>query len=613
MRTTYTRRLIGVATMLAAACAAAVAQPATEEAKRSVFEKGGRISLDGEWLFRTDRNDAGLEAEWYRRDATDDWKPIRVPGTWEAQAAPDYDGVGWYRRSFDLPPPRDGLKRGLLFQGVDDQAVVWLNGVKAAEQPHYGRRFAFGIDHLARVGRNDLVVRIRDNGGPGGLIGSVWLAVCRDLDELMMGEHHATPPRESAEWVRDAVIYSAYLRSASPEGTFKGLEKRLDELKALGVTVLWLLPIHPVGVEKRKGELGSPYAVRDFYAVNPEFGTLDDFKSLVAAAHKRDIKVIIDLVINHTAWDNPLIKEHPEWYTKDAAGKIVPPNADWTDVADLNYDAPGLRQYMQDMMLHWVRDIGIDGFRCDVAGMVPLDFWESVRPKLDAVKPVMMLAEDDEPRQHLKAFDVTYDWKLWSALGSLKSGGLTGPALRSIVHADELEFPRGALRLRFTCNHDKNAWETPAITRLGAPGAAAAAVLTFALPGVPLIYNGQEVGFATKLPLFERVPIDWSRDAGGFRELYAQLAGLRRDHVALRRGSLRWLESGLPPDVLGLVRRQGEDDVAILINLSDEPRNIPLTAEFKGRLRLLGTAAMDLAHKQLTLPPHAYWIGQGTK
>jgi glycosidase len=181
--------------------------------------------------------------------------------------------------------------------------------------------------------------------------------------------------RQSADWVRNAVIYEVYLRSFSREGTFRGLEKRLPELKDLGVTVIWLMPIHPVGELKRKGHLGSPYAVRDYYAVNPEFGTLEDFRSLVRSVHNTGMHIIIDLVINHTAWDNPLITEHPDWYTHDEKREIVSPNKDWTDVADLDYSRQGLRDYMTGMMVYWVRDIGIDGYRCDVAELLPTDFW----------------------------------------------------------------------------------------------------------------------------------------------------------------------------------------------------------------------------------------------
>jgi len=259
-----------------------------------------------------------------------------------------------------------------------------------------------------RVGGNLLVVLVKDYAGGGGIYKPITLIETSLLDELLKSSFYGTPARPSADWVKDACIYSVYLRSFSREGTFLGLEKRIPELKAMGVTVLWLLPIHPVGVEKRKGRLGSPYAVRDYYGINPEFGTLDDFKRLLATVHKHGMKLIIDLVANHTSWDSKLMKEHPDWFTRDEEGRIVLPNADWTDVAALDYTQPGLRRYMIDMMTYWVKEVGIDGFRCDVAELVPTDFWNDARKELDAIKPIMMLSEGSIPEHHAEAFDLTY-------------------------------------------------------------------------------------------------------------------------------------------------------------------------------------------------------------
>ncbi|HEX6637975.1 MAG TPA: alpha-amylase family glycosyl hydrolase, partial [Steroidobacteraceae bacterium] len=203
----------------------------------------------------------------------------------------------------------------------------------------------------------------------------------------------AAPPadtgvaRPTVEWLQDAVVYEIFPRAFSKEGNFKGIVPQLDRLKELGVTVIWLMPIHPVGKLKAKGTLGSPYAVRDYDAVNPEYGTGDDLKQLVAAAHRRGMKVFIDIVINHTAWDSVLMAKHPEWFTHDASGNIIPPNPDWVDVADLDWSQPGLRQYMTEMLVRWLREYDLDGFRCDYASGVPTDFWEALRPELDKVRP----------------------------------------------------------------------------------------------------------------------------------------------------------------------------------------------------------------------------------
>lgn len=216
---------------------------------------------------------------------------------------------------------------------------------------------------------------------------------------------------KNPEWTKDAVLYQINTRQFTPEGTFRAAERELPRLKALGVDILWLMPVHPIGEKHRKGTLGSPYSVRDYYGVNPEFGTKADLKHFVDAAHAQGMHVILDWVANHTAWDNPLVKDHPDWYARGWKGDFHPtPWWDWTDIVNLDYSHPGLRKYMTDAMTYWVREIGVDGYRCDVAGFVPLDFWNNARAELDAIKPVFMLAEWESRDLHAKAFDATYAW-----------------------------------------------------------------------------------------------------------------------------------------------------------------------------------------------------------
>ena len=273
------------------------------------------------------------------------------------------------------------------------------------------------------------------------LIVFILLSICAgvlwaQLEQKPLVKYASVYARKSADWVKNAVIYEVYLRSFSKEGTLKALESRIPELKKLGVTVVWLMPIHPVGKLLRKGTLGSPYSVQDYYGINPEFGTLDDFNSLVNTVHQEGLKIIIDLVANHTAWDNPMLKEHPEWYTHDASGKIISPNPDWTDVADLNYDSPELRMYMITMMKYWVHDIGIDGFRCDVAELVPTDFWNNARKELDAIKPVMMLSEGTIPEHHIRAFDLTYSWNMYAVLENVIKGSIAATVFDELLTSE---------------------------------------------------------------------------------------------------------------------------------------------------------------------------------
>jgi cyclomaltodextrinase / maltogenic alpha-amylase / neopullulanase len=398
------------------------------------------------------------------------------------------------------------------------------------------------------------------------LIGIPSLPYAQTSDSLRPRNLSARHARPSEEWVRRGIIYEVNTRSFSPAGNFAGVEKRLPELKKLGVTILWIMPIHPVGVLNRKGTLGSQYSVQDYYAVNPEFGTIDDFQRLVNSAHKLGFHLIIDLVANHTAWDSKLIKEHPDWFTKDSSGKIVPPNPDWTDVADLNYSQPGLRRYMIEMMKYWIRDIGVDGFRCDVAELVPLDFWEDARAALDSIKPVMMLAEGAYPPHHLKAFDASYGWNTYWVLTPIIKGTKSVLAIDTVLGIEKAAYPEGSLRMRFSSNHDENAWDAPDVKKFGSKGAMLAAVIVNTLPGIPLLYNGQEVGSPKRLKLFEKIPIDW-KDGSNFRKLYAALFELRKNEPAFSDGTMLRISTSNSRRVYAFARISGTNKFLVLINV----------------------------------------------
>ncbi len=535
-----------------------------------------RLNLDGTWIFHPDSQRVGVDEEWYRPEADRAaWRAVDVPRFWEGYPGmADYDGWGWFARRFDLPKPGDSLS--IHFAGVDDDATVWVNGVEVGSHTGYSDPFVVDVTAAVTPGENLLVVRVADHAGGGGIYRPVTLIETRALDELLKSPYAERQAVRSADWVRDAVIYQAYLRSFSREGTFAALERRVGELKDLGATVLWLMPIHPVGVLHRKGKLGSPYAVQDYYGVNPEFGTLQDFKKLLATVHRNGMKLIIDLVANHTSWDSRLMQEHPDWFTRDAAGRIVSPNTDWTDVADLDYSKPGLRSWMIAMMLWWVRDVGIDGFRCDVAEMVPTDFWEEARARLNRIKPVMMLSEGTIPEHHLKAFDLTYSWNIYDVLDPLLREQKPVTILDGIFRTEALQFPRGSLRLRFNTNHDKNAWDAPAVLKFGPDGLRLTAVLVNTIPGIPLIYNGEEVANDRKLSLFEKVDIDWTRPAD-MRTLYRQLFRLRRDHKALSRGEMIRVPSTDDRSVYAFFRIAGNDRLLIVLNVSAEERHVSLT------------------------------------
>ena len=413
--------------------------------------------------------------------------------------------------------------------------------------------------------------------------------------------------RPVREWVRDGVIYEVYPRAFSAEGNFAGVTAQLDRLKELGVTILWLMPIHPLGREKKKGTIGSPYAVRDFLAINPDYGTAADLRRLVSESHRRGMKAIIDLVANHTAWDNVLMKQ-PAFYVRDAAGKINSPH-DWTDVAELNYDNPALRKYMIDALKFWVREFDLDGFRCDVAAEVPTDFWEQARAELERVKPdIVMLAEADKPELLVRAFDLDYSWPLHSTLNDVMFGRKPASAFRATWEADAAKYPRGSLRMRFSDNHD----ERRAIARFGEQAALAASALMFTLDGVPMLYNGMEVGDTTESgapALFERLPVFWqiAERRPDFPRFYKAVTALRRAHPALRRGELVWVRNSDESRAVTFLRRGEGEELLVAINFSSQAfagtAELPAGATYTDATPQTGQQSSSVAPSGTANPP----------
>lgn len=390
---------------------------------------------------------------------------------------------------------------------------------------------------------------------------------------------------EHPEWSKNAVIYELNIRQYTPEGTFRAFAEHLPRLKDMGVDILWLMPIHPIGEKNRKGTLGSYYAVKDYYGINPEFGTMKDFKKLVKQIHDMGMYVILDWVANHSAWDNLLTEEHPEWYTKTIDGNFRPtPWYDWDDIIDFDYSEPGLREYMTRAIKFWVEETDIDGYRCDVAGFVPIDFWEHVRRELEAIKPVFMLAEWESRDLHKHAFDMTYTWSLWFALEDLyqQKRGMGG--LMEYLAHDVSTFPENAYRMTFTENHDKNSWEGNQYANYG-EGLHAAMVLCCTINGMPLVYSGQEAGLNRSLKFFEKDEIEWHDHENA--DIYKTLFQLKKRNRALWNG--KWggemirITNDHPEQVLSFYRESEEDKLISIINLSDQQARVSLdSAPFTG-------------------------------
>lgn len=332
------------------------------------------------------------------------------------------------------------------------------------------------------------------------------------------------------EWIKDAVIYEVNVRQYTEEGTFEAFKKHLPRLKELGVDILWLMPVHPIGELNRKGELGSYYSVKDYKKVDPAYGSMEGFKSLVQEAHSMGFHVILDWVANHTAWDNPWAEEHPEWYEKTEDGEFLSP-FDWTDVIALNYDIKEMRMAMIDALKFWVEEADIDGYRCDVAGEVPVDFWEAAREELDMIKPVFMLAEAEVPEHFNKAFDMNYAWRLHFEVNEVVAGKKPLADLYTYFLWDKTNFSQDGIRMNFIDNHDENSWKGTINSRLGKAQKMAAAFM-WTIPGMPLIYSGQEAGLDKSLEFFKKDVIDWTKETDLF-EFYQSLNKIKKSNAAL--------------------------------------------------------------------------------
>jgi glycosidase len=381
------------------------------------------------------------------------------------------------------------------------------------------------------------------------------------------------------EWSKNANIYEVNIRQYTPEGTFKAFQEHLPRLRELGVDILWLMPVNPIGEKNRKGSLGSYYAIQDYKAINPEFGTMEDFKELVSKAHELGFKIILDWVANHTAWDNLWITEHPEWYTSDSLGKLVSP-FDWTDVADLNYDNKDLWTEMISALMFWITEADVDGYRCDVAGKVPTEFWERARTELDKIKPVFMLAEAEQPDHHIRAFDMSYAWELHHVYNSIAKGEKNANDLMTYFIKQDTLYPADAFRMNFITNHDENSWKGTEFARMG-EATNTMAVLTYTLPGMPLLYSGQEAGMNKMLRFFDKDTIDWNFSSP-LAEFYKKLNQLKRNNASLWNGLsggiLQRIKTNNDSTVFAFVREKEEDKIFVITNLSARP----ITVKFSG-------------------------------
>ena len=402
-----------------------------------------------------------------------------------------------------------------------------------------------------------------------------------------------------------AVLYEMNVRQLTPEGTLRAATSKLPFLKDLGVDAVWLMPVYPIGEAGRKGSLGSYYSIRDYCAVNPELGTMADFDAFVAEAHRLGMRVLLDWVANHTARDARWIAEKPaSWYERDAAGRPAVP-WDWSDTAKLNYADRDVWRAQADAMEFWLTQHDVDGFRCDMACEVPIDFWQQTLPALRKEYPgIYLLAEGEAPALHDGAFDASYAWELHHLLNDIAQGRKSAADLRAYVARDAAAMPREAFRLMFTSNHDENSWAGTEFERMG-DAARVMAFLTFTLPnGQPLVYTGQEMGFDHRFEFFEKDPVPaWEHN--GFTDFYTALIRLRHENPALAAGE-RGGQAAYPlgertPDGLMLFSRTaGGNEVTVAANLSAE--EVAFDLPFEGSRREFFTGKEYTGGTRTVLP-----------
>ncbi len=417
------------------------------------------------------------------------------------------------------------------------------------------------------------------------------------------------------DWAKNATIYEVNLRQYTEEGTFNAFIEHLPRLKKMGVDILWFMPIMPISESKRKGPLGSYYAITDYAKVNPEHGTEEDFKKMLKAIHDQGMYMILDFVPNHTGWDSDWIVNHPEWFTQDKDGNVIDPidpgtgeSWGWTDVADLNYDNQEMRKEMIKDMSFWISDMGIDGFRMDVAHNVPQDFWNQASKALFDIKPIFMLAESEvESHRNEKSFHTTYGWSFHHILNEIAKGEKGSQDVKAWYEQDKSKFNHG-FHMHFTSNHDENTWSGTVFDRMG-DAHKALAVVTATMQGMPLLYGGQEEPMRHRLKFFEKDNIGFKDFA--YAEFYTKLFDLKHRNKALWNGSFGDDSPDFDvedQDILQFTREKDGDKIMSIVNLSDKKKTYKLKSAFKGTEIFSGNNVDLKPNDSVSLDPYAYKV-----
>lgn len=441
------------------------------------------------------------------------------------------------------------------------------------------------------------------------LVFFILLVSCGEdpIEPTPTGPQQYGTPLSNVPDIDKATIYEVNLRAQSSEGTIQGVISKLEHIKSLGTNVIWLMPIYEQGTVN---SVNSPYSVKNYEKISPEYGTLADLRTLTDQAHAMGMAVILDWVANHTAWDHPWISAHPEWYTQNASGQIIiPPGTNWNDVADLNFDQNAMRKAQIDAMKYWVLEANVDGFRCDYADGVPFDFWSEAIAALKSLpkRDVLMLAEGTRSDHYQAGFDLTYGWNYYTALKNVWNGAATS----TLTTTNQLEYgniPTGKGKVRFTTNHDESAWDASPMSLFnGKNGAIAASVVSIFSGGVPLLYTGQEVGKTGTTPFFSNTTINWTSNAD-MLSAYQKLYAIYNNNSAARSSTISAYQ--LSNDLVCWKKTNGSSSMLILVNVRNSTINATLPPALTGNFTNLSSGMSETLSSALTLTPYAYRIYQ---
>lgn len=551
---------LGLILLLAVSCS-----PNHEKDTKVFNEPFTGFEAPGSLLVANDTQASGLGENWFIHDNF----PQSAVKEINSFRSDDLATYTWLQKEFRVGSIDSVKQLYLILKHVNGEFIIWLNGQLIRQiSGNFPLEYFPVKDYIVPGTSNFLTMRYRSiSEGQPVMSGFAMLPYENDeaLNEANQVKNTETLPFEQAAFASDLVIYELFLRDFTPNGTFNGLQNRVEYLKDLGVNMVWLMPIHPVGIEKKKGSYGSPYAVKNYFMTNPNMGSRDQFKEMLTIIHKNKIRLIIDAVVNHTSWDNSLMTQHPEFYTKNSKGEIISPaGTNWTDVADLDYNVPALQDYMASYFSYWMNDVGIDGFRCDVAGMVPGSFWNKTISGVRLKHPdLFMLAEATEKELLMDGFNAVYSWDLYHAFQEVHAGQKDPAAITELLFNEQISFPKNSLIMHYAENHDTER----AAKTLGHTDHHLALITVFTAPGIPMIYCGEELGSTERLDIFEKKTLILNKRHLTTYQLVQNLIRLRKNEPALRYGELSLLSGNA--SYIGFRRITANDTLSVLINYGD--------------------------------------------